>query len=141
MSTGCGWSRLLPGQSGDLGAAFNALGNCCSRRNTGTGTILNEFPTSVVTCAQAFHLIGEELKKRLHAKNVYVSSLSTVSFVINIQLNSTTSNKAVVNLSAASNCNFPISCSWTRGARKSDGEASFQTLQDLMTYLVKNLRK
>jgi len=142
VSTGCGWSRLLPGQAGNIGAAYNILGNCCNRKNTGTGTILDAFSCyEVATCAQAFSLIGEELKKRLHAKNVYVSSVGTNSFAIHLQLSSTTSNKAVVNLSAAGSCNFPISCSWTRGARKSAGEESFQTLSDLMNYLVKNLRK
>lgn len=141
MSTGCGWSRILPGVAGDLGAAYNALGNCCRRSSNGTNTILNEFPTTVTTCAQAFSIFGEDLKKRLHAKSVYVTSVATNSFALHLQLNSVASNKAVVNLSTAGNCNFPISCSWTRGARSSDGTASFQTLTDLMNYLVSNLRK
>lgn len=138
---GCGWARIMPGEAGAIGAAWNSFGNCCGNRSKAVGTILQEFPASVTTCAQAFSLLGEELKKRLHAKSVYVSSSSNSTFVINLKLNTTSSNEAIVTLTPANNCNFPIGCSWTRGARKSDGTSSFQTLPDLMNYLVSHLRK
>lgn len=132
----------MSGQAGEAAGALNTFGLCCNPRNTGTGTILEGFDTcAVATCAEAMGLIAEDLKKRLHAKSVYVASSSNSTFEVHLQLNGTVSNEAVVTLTPASGCNFPIGCSWTRGARSSSGVQSFQTIPDLIHYLVRHLRR
>ena len=138
----CGWSRILSGQAGEAAGALNALGLCCSSKKNGNGTILDQFDTCCVsTCADAFGLIAEDLKKRLHARSVYVASNSDSTFEVHLQLSGTVSNEAVVTLTPTSGCNFPIGCSWTRSARSSSGMQSFQTIADLTTYVVRHLRK
>jgi hypothetical protein len=84
-------------------------------------------------------ILGEELKKRLGASWVAVSGTTTVAYTISLKLGPPKRSSATVDLSISPNCKFPVTATYTKGAKS--GTSTFQTIPDLLSYLVFALKK
>ena len=115
-------------------------GYCVQDLRTLPGSILTTFPTTVTTCGQAFSIFGQELKKRLSAKEVVVSVGSSNAWVVSLQLSTTQTDTATATLQVAAQCSYPVTCSWSKVKTASSGLGQFQSLTDLLNYLVYNFR-
>jgi hypothetical protein len=137
----CDWTRsYIVLQPGQCTTQLCCNGNCNYSLTVQPGSIAADFAEAVTTCAQAFTLIGQQLKKRLSAKNVIVFAGSTNAYIMNIQLGTGKNDTARVVMQTTYNCMYPINCIWTRTKNSSSGSGSFQSVNALISYLVENLR-
>lgn len=145
----CGWSRSYVSlQPGACTTTFCCGGNCVGTLNSGQGSILADFASSldaataagITSCGQIFHFLGLELKKRLSAASVIATYASTTTSILKVQLSQVQSDQASVTLQEAGNCKFPITCQWSKAKNNSSGTSRFNSLDDLLNYLVLNLR-
>ena len=138
----CGWESSYPSDcccgSSTRSGCMN--GYCVQDLRTLPGSILTSFPTTVTTCGQAFSIFGQELKKRLGAKEVFVSVGSSSAWIVTLQLSIVQTDTATATLQVAAQCSYPVTCAWNKAKTASSGLGQFHSLSDLLNYLVYNFR-
>lgn len=115
---------------GCLNALFDLTG-----RTRDSGDILDDFDLSITSCAQAMSVAADRLEKRLSASDVVVMSGSDTLFTLEMRIGR---DEATVTMKPAANCNYPITADYVKGT--DSGSAQFQTIDDLVNWLVKRLR-
>jgi len=135
------WSRVFNYEPVfSLANCYNFTGCCGDNAGAASaGSILNEFPLSVQTVAQAFSIFTERLRKRVGATEATISTRSGSSdFTIVLRFGRGAYSTAIVELTLAGG-RYPVSCTYTRGV--SSGSGMFGTQDDLLTWLVDRLSK
>jgi hypothetical protein len=112
-------------------SCYNFTQSCNS---SGTGNIFDGFPLTIQTFGEAIAYLADVVKESLSAQDVIVTSSSSSVFDLTIRLGMQKCDVARASLHfSGSGGNFPVRVTYTKGS--SSGSASFQSLDQVITYL------
>ena len=113
----------------------NPQENCGSSVTSSRATLLTGLTTNITTCAGAINYYAEQLKQRLGAQSIVVASAADTLFTLTIRMRR---KNYTVTWAPANGCKFPVAVTYVNGA--ASGSASFQSMDQVIEWLVENLK-
>jgi hypothetical protein len=121
----------------------SAMTSCCGCGSDGSylppSSLLNDFPIGLTSCAQALQGVIEELRRRLGARSASVQVSNATAFIVRLQLSSTRSDSAEIQIQTSSNCTYPLAVRWSRAKRFSTGLSSLGSKAAFLDYFTQQL--